>query len=65
MVIIIADIVVISPIIADYIRPERAAPPGTTLSFDISFTVIGNFVLIIDFASLSTLYLSYGRLVMN
>ena len=65
LVIIIADFVVVSPIIIDYIRSGRVVLLDTILSFDISFTAIDMLVFIIDFAGPNTLYLSSGQLKKN
>ena len=65
LVIIIADIVVISPITVDYIQPGRVVQLGTTLSFDISSTTIDMLVFIIDAASSGNPCLSFCRQVKN
>ena len=62
LAIIIADIVVVSPIIIDYIQQGRVVPLDTILSSDISFTAISMLVFIIDFAVPNTLYLSSDQL---
>ena len=65
LAIIIADIVVISPITVDYNRLERVVQPGTTLSFDISSTTIDTLVFIIDATSSGNPCLSFCRQVKN
>ena len=65
LAIIIADIVVISPITVDYNRPRRVVQPGTTLSFDISSTTIDTLVFIIDATSSGNPCLSFCRQVKN
>ena len=65
LAIIIADIVVISPITVDYNRPGRVVQLDTTLSFDISSTAIDMLVFIIDATSSGNPCLSFCRQVKN
>ena len=65
LAIIIADIIVISPITVDYNRPGRVVQLDTTLSFDISSTAIDMLVFIIDATSSGNPCLSFCRQVKN